>query len=382
MLGPGARSALVGAGGACLGIGIGFQLTLDDGGLGSGNVARRSSSLEERHARTTTKYGMPSDDNLRFKQSYVSSVNFERRVPNWVAEHLRIGVGDGPGDRKGSRFHADGSVPAPFRSSNDDFLGSGWSRGHMAPCGAHKDSQRDMDDTFALSANILPQDMSNNGSDWLRLERFVRKLVSKEYPDVYVVSGPLFLPDGAYEEANTPKGPPPVPTVDANGKKHFPPKKIRQVKYDVIGETGVAVPTHLFKIVLAEGGRDGERRLSAFVMPNKPLWDTPELQSFVVPLEFVERYSGLQFFGAIDGADRDAIPALCSADSPCPGESDTRILGWKLFGKLQSCESCDQLRRAWGEASAVRPGLEEDFHGFGLFERTHAKKEKHLRCKK
>ena len=293
-------------------------------------------------------------------------------------------MGSGPGDRKLSRFHPDDSVPALFRSSNDDYLGSGWSRGHMAPCGAHKDSQRDMNETFALSANIVPQDMSNNGSDWLRLERFVRKLVSSDYPEVHVVSGPLFLPDGALDEAASSDAseaasvpePAPVPRKGA-----YPPKKKRTVRYDVIGEHGVAVPTHLFKVVLAEGGRGGARRLSAFVLPNAPLQDMPELQAFTVPVEFVEKYAGLRFFDRIDPAVRAAIPPLCSPDAPCSGDSDTRILGWKLYGRLRSCASCDQLRRAWAEATALQQDLEEDFRGFGLFERAHGKRRAALGCK-
>ena len=347
------------------------------------------------HEGRTSKYGLPSRENLRFRQSYVASVNYERRIPNWVAEHLRPGTGKGPGNRKQSRFNPDDSVPEPFRSTNADYLGSGWSRGHMAPCGAHKDSQRDMDETFKLGSNIVPQDSSNNGSDWLRLERFARALPGRALPDVYVVSGPLFLPEGALEEAKAEWGgagtaktveaalPKAANAAPQTKKKVNPPKKVRTVSYPVIGETGVAVPTHLFKVLLAVDAQGVPRRLGAFVMANAPAMDMPALESFVVPLEFVERHSGLQFFEKLGSAEeRAAIPALCSPDGePCQAESDTRILGWKIFGKLQACSSCAELKRAWGEVGALSKDLEEDFRGLGMFEREHGKAKKRLGCK-
>ena len=375
------------------------------------------------HEGRTTRFGLPGRENLRFRQSYVASVNYERRIPNWVAEHLRQGAGAGPGERKKSRFAADASVPPAFRSDNGDFLGSGWSRGHMAPCGAHKDSQRDMDETFALSSNILPQDPSNNGSDWLRLERFARKLPSREHPEVFVVSGPLFLPEGALEEAKAewraaevkaaaeaaaaeakaalPKaaaeeaeaaapaaaaaaasaGDDPNAAALVKKKKVWPPKKVRVVSYPVLGEGGVAVPTHLFKVLLAVDAAGVPRGLSTFVMANAPATDAPALEGFVVPLEFVERYSGLQFFDRLDEV-RALIPPLCggSEGKPCAVKCDARIMGWKVLGKLQASTSCAQLRRAWGEVNALSADLEKDFRGLGQFERAHAKAKKKLGC--
>ncbi|EOD15615.1 putative exonuclease [Emiliania huxleyi CCMP1516] len=176
-------------------------------------------------ARRFCPYGLPSDEHVVVKQGYASSINFRLRIPNWVAEHYSRDQSDADGvDRKHSKFRADESVPADFRATNDDYRGSRLSRGHMAPAGAHKQSQEALDETFLLSANILPQELSNNGSDWLRLERWSRGLL-KEYSDVYVVSGPLFLPDDSSAASDAP---PPAaasaaaaasasPAVDASG---------------------------------------------------------------------------------------------------------------------------------------------------------------------
>jgi len=49
-----------------------------------------------------------------------------------------------------------------------------------------------MNETFYLS-NIVPQDLDNNANFWYRLEAYCRSL-AKRYSDVYIVSGPLYLP--------------------------------------------------------------------------------------------------------------------------------------------------------------------------------------------
>lgn len=58
--------------------------------------------------------------------------------------------------------------------------------------GNSKYNQEAMDATFLLS-NILPQDLDNNANFWYRLEAYCRSL-TKRYSNVYIVSGPLYLP--------------------------------------------------------------------------------------------------------------------------------------------------------------------------------------------
>lgn len=58
--------------------------------------------------------------------------------------------------------------------------------------GNNKHDQDAMNETFYLS-NIVPQDLDNNANFWYRLEAYCRSL-AKRYSDVYIVSGPLYLP--------------------------------------------------------------------------------------------------------------------------------------------------------------------------------------------
>ena len=149
-------------------------------------------------------------------------------------------------------LHPTKKCPRYSRASNNDYRGSSLSRGHLAPAGAHKQSQEALDETFLLSDNIVPQEMSNNGSDWLRLERWAKGLCHSpeggkgssgdgSFTEVYVISGPLFLPND-----------PVAPSPTATSKRAGPIRK--RVAYDVIGPHEVAVPSHLFKVVLAQRG--------------------------------------------------------------------------------------------------------------------------------
>ena len=52
-------------------------------------------------------------------------------------------------------------MPVEYRASNIDYLGSGWSRGHMAAAANHAHDQQEMNETFYLS-NIVPQVLNNN----------------------------------------------------------------------------------------------------------------------------------------------------------------------------------------------------------------------------
>lgn len=131
------------------------------------------------------RWGLPVHESLSVKSGYCSAVDYRLRIPSWVCEHLSQSESAAEGvSRDRSNFHEDADVPRIFRSSNADYKNSGYSRGHLAPAGSHKNSQQALDETFLLSANIVPQEMSNNGSDWLRLERFVQSLVER-HDDVW-----------------------------------------------------------------------------------------------------------------------------------------------------------------------------------------------------
>jgi len=67
------------------------------------------------------------------------------------------------------------------------------------------------------------------------------------------------------------------------------------VKYEVIGRNNVAVPTHFFKVLLLETDCH-EFDMISFVLPNQVLTDQCPLKQYVVPVDAIERSSGLLIF--------------------------------------------------------------------------------------
>eukprot|EP01133_Synstelium_polycarpum_P013329 gene13329-15672_t len=247
------------------------------------------------------QYGLPSQSNLWFYEHFVVSANQERRIPSWVLQRIEGDVGNKAkvSDRKKAYFNSNiPHVPAHLRADNRDYLGSGWSRGHMVPAGDMQAfSQTAMGQTFLLNDNIVPQDLQNNCNFWYRLEVFCKSTLPAQFAAVNVVSGPLFLP--------TVVEPIDLPPENPDKPSRFPRKSERRyVKHEVIGENNVAVPTHLFKVILTEPQEAGGKMLlGAFVIPNEPIPSDATLMDYQVSLNTIERMSGLTFFPKVNPAN-------------------------------------------------------------------------------
>ncbi len=224
------------------------------------------------------QYGFPGPVNdLRPAPSLTSAFDRRTRNPIWVAEHItRESLANNNADRKHSVFVEDILIPEMFRAKLKDYYRSGYDRGHQVPAADAKWSQQAMDATFALS-NMCPQVGDGFNRDyWAHFEDFCRRLTHK-YPSVRIVTGPLYLPKR-----------------EADGKW--------RVSYEVIGNPpNVAVPTHFYKVIFAEDGTIGGKvALGAFVLPNAVIANNKPLTDFEVPVEIVERASGLEFATKLD----------------------------------------------------------------------------------
>ncbi|KAF2180815.1 hypothetical protein K469DRAFT_692644 [Zopfia rhizophila CBS 207.26] len=231
------------------------------------------------------QYGFPGPvADLRPAASLTSSFDRRTRNPSWVAEHITPeSLANNNADRKNSVFVEDVSIPEMFRAKLKDYFRSGYDRGHQVPAADAKWSQEAMDNTFLLS-NMCPQVGDGFNRDyWAHFEDFCRRLTGK-YPSVRIVTGPLYLP------------------------KRDPDGKWR-VSYEVIGQPpNVAVPTHFYKVIFAEDGKvGGNVALGAFVLPNAVIANNKPLQDFEVPVEAVERASGLEFATKLPAARRKKL---------------------------------------------------------------------------
>lgn len=220
------------------------------------------------------KYGYPTLDNIKIFDDFILAYSNVHKGPLWVCEHLadyNVNISNKEVNRSQSKFVSDNSVDPMFRSYNSDFLGSGFDRGHLAAAANHRQSQIAMNETFHLS-NICPQiGKGLNRSKWNELEKRARAL-SRKHGSSYVLTGPLYLP-----------------TVV--GSEKF-------VKYKLIGDNNVAVPTHFFKVIVAQTQKGGFI-LESYVMPNEEIRDDIPISSYLVPKSSVEKGAGFLIFDYI-----------------------------------------------------------------------------------
>lgn len=387
-----------------LGVPVIFTPTGPRGTTPAPSAANEASVMQQ--CRELTALGLPSNGEVRcYAGGYLADLNYERRIPNWVLEivdYHRLHQSKetkGPsasGDatavttapavsRSGSSFYADTSVPSPFRVGPSDYTTRGLSRGHLAAAQFHKSSQADMDATFNMNANIVPQDMTLNAVDWLRLEGMTRKLSKEVASDqsgvstaeggkLYVVSGPAFLPrwvsvqreaDGTVKQEEVHCGRGTIDSSAASGPSGSARKLVMQ--YDLTGDPKkgplVAVPTHLFKVVVAErataqssssSGNARSYEAAAFLLPNKAIAEERPLTAYQVPIAELEKVTGLQFFPLLDAK---RLPDLCRSHK-CDARPSALFQKYRQVARLREAQSVPALRSAYAtlQESAQKEG--------------------------
>ncbi|WP_430968575.1 DNA/RNA non-specific endonuclease [Spongiimicrobium sp. 2-473A-2-J] len=170
-------------------------------------------------------------------------------------------------DRKRPYFIEDSKV----RSKSADwrnYRGSGYDRGHLCPAGDRRFSAYAYDETFYTS-NISPQDNAFNAGVWNRLEQQARYWTRKY--------GTLFVATGGVLEKDLPS----------------------------IGDEDVAVPRYYYKII-AKGNKENPK-VVAFLLPHQET--TAPLERFLVPVDSIERLTGIDFFAKLPDAMENRIEA-------------------------------------------------------------------------
>lgn len=144
----------------------------------------------------------------------------QSKTPVFVAEKLnKASVADAD-EKRTDRFFADARLRAAERATLQDYKGSGYDRGHMAPAGDMPTAQA-MAQSFSL-ANMVPQAPELNRGVWAKsVEMATRKYVRRAAGDVFVITGPVFVPSIAQSPS--------------------------------IGPGKVRVPRYLFKLVYDQG---------------------------------------------------------------------------------------------------------------------------------
>lgn len=188
-------------------------------------------------------------------RSYVVGYSDSMRNPLWVAYRVFDVPMTEPGKRP-SAFRIDHRTEA--KVSHDDYYGSGYDRGHMAPNYAIA-TRYGLDgqwETFLMS-NVIPQVPSVNRYIWKDLEMRVARRYGRYFDEVWVLTGPVFKE--------------PVGRLSS----------------------GVAIPSAYYKIIADEDG--GELRVMAFLVEGGCPPYT-RIKSRLVSVDKLEELTGLDFF--------------------------------------------------------------------------------------
>ena len=117
----------------------------------------------------------------------------ESKTPVFVAEKLNKTVIADTHEKRTNRFFADARLRSAERATLEDYKGSGYDRGHMAPAGDMPTAQA-MAQSFSL-ANMVPQAPEHNRGVWAKsVEAATRKYAARATGDVYVITGPVYVP--------------------------------------------------------------------------------------------------------------------------------------------------------------------------------------------
>lgn len=174
--------------------------------------------------------------------------------------------------RRNNRFKSDFGIPTGS-AAPDDYLNSGYDRGHLAPAADMAFSERTMSDSFYMS-NISPQNPSFNRGIWAKLEAQIRLFAVTE-KEVYVVTGAI-LPN---EKTLT------------------------------IGANRVTVPTHFFKVIY---DLTQPRKMIGFILPNRA--EKCQLKDFAVSVDEVENATGLDFFSLLPEEEQKELESSVSVE--------------------------------------------------------------------
>ena len=199
----------------------------------------------------------------------------------WVAYILQGSSLDRNRTERVDNFRPDPAVSGGT-AEDDDYRGSDFDRGHLAPFADFAWNAEWADETFYLS-NVSPQVPGFNQGIWRELEEHVRDWARRD-GRLYIVTGPV--------TSESPRG--------YIGRAHR-----------------VAVPRTFFKVVL-DLEAPGQKGIG-FMIPNAE--PALPLAAYAVPIDSVEAILGINFF-----------PELMPADLEIELESQANTDLWSLTG--------------------------------------------------
>ena len=235
--------------------------------------------------------------------AYSLSYNEEHEQANWVAYKLTAEKVRGSVKRKDA-FRADPKVETGS-ASLDDYRGSGYDRGHLAPAADMKWSSTAMSESFFMS-NMSPQNPGFNRGIWKRLEEHVRNWAI-DNESIHITTGGVL------------KG-----------------------KLTTIGNNSVSVPNFYYKVILDYEGP--EIKGIGFILRNENAKNS--LDTYAVSIDDVERFTGLDFYHSLPDNIEEKVESTVdvskwnfkSSKASYPKSDDSKI--FKTDRKLPNSVQC------------------------------------------
>jgi len=196
------------------------------------------------------------------------SYNETHEQANWVIYLLTRQKCSGTYKRK-NNFRTDTNIVSGS-ATVEDYAGSGFDRGHLAPAADMKWSSVAMDESFLMS-NISPQNASFNRGIWKKMEELVRSW-TMEHDSIIVVTGPVF-------------------------KDNLP----------AIGFNQVSIPEYYYKVLLNISYNN--YKAIAFLIPQNATQNP--LSSFTLSIDKLEAYTGINFFYKLNPEIMNPLEQKC-----------------------------------------------------------------------
>jgi endonuclease G len=197
------------------------------------------------------------------------------RIPLVVSWYLTGDHVSGSFKRKGVAFHADYDVKG-LPVTTQDYIQSGYDRGHMCPSGDNKWHQLAQEQSF-LMTNICPQNHQLNTNDWNDLEQRCRQW-AKKYGRIYIVCGPVL-----------------------RGDKHKTIGKQRKRR--------ITVPEAFYKVVLRAGK---DTTAIGFLYENNG--ERQKMRQAVCTVDKIEQLTGMDFFYQLPDAVEQRVERVSNID--------------------------------------------------------------------
>lgn len=192
-------------------------------------------------------------NNIVNHQYYTLSYSEEHEQAEWVMYKLEASKLK-PEISRTNNFRPDNLISEGSAGLND-YRGSGYDRGHLAPAADMKYSENSMSESFFMS-NMSPQLPGFNRQIWRIIEAKFRNW-GHQYNEIVIITGPVL--NGEY--------------------------------IDTIGENSIVVPKFFYKVAIDP---DNLKRNIAVLIENKA--SINDIQDYIVTIDELEDFTGIDFF--------------------------------------------------------------------------------------